>query len=270
MTKAAKIRLIYGICLSVLTVVVGVLFIVETANIYYSGKNGDGTPIYSRELVSQHLGLLMIPLSIWLAAIIVGFVLSLVYRTKETSFVKKGAREVVSRLADKLQGMSLADNEQYRQYRKLNVVRIVIVVISGVFCLISAVFCCVYLFNTAHFPAENITAEVLQMLRNVLPWVIAAFVVCIAAFVGDMVCAKKQLPLVKQMLASNGGGSAAKDGADDNGNSKKRVNSKVVWIVRGVVFAVAITFIVLGALNGGARDMLLKAINICAECIGLG
>ena len=28
--------------------------------------------------------------------------------------------------------------------------------------------------------------------------------------------------------------------------------------------------IVLGVLNGGARDVLAKAVKICSECIGLG
>lgn len=28
--------------------------------------------------------------------------------------------------------------------------------------------------------------------------------------------------------------------------------------------------VVLGALNGGARDVLAKAVKICSECIGIG
>ena len=40
--------------------------------------------------------------------------------------------------------------------------------------------------------------------------------------------------------------------------------------MRIVLFACAISMIVLGALNGGMNDVLVKAINICTECIGLG
>jgi len=36
------------------------------------------------------------------------------------------------------------------------------------------------------------------------------------------------------------------------------------------ILAVAAVFIVLGVVNGGARDVLVKAVNICTECIGLG
>ena len=32
----------------------------------------------------------------------------------------------------------------------------------------------------------------------------------------------------------------------------------------------AILLIVLGVVNGGAKDVLTKAVKICSECIGLG
>ena len=40
--------------------------------------------------------------------------------------------------------------------------------------------------------------------------------------------------------------------------------------VRMVIFVVAAAFIVLGVMNGGLYDVLVKAVNICTECIGLG
>ena len=41
-------------------------------------------------------------------------------------------------------------------------------------------------------------------------------------------------------------------------------------ILRGVILTLAAAFILLGVMNGGARDILYKAIAICTECIGLG
>ena len=41
-------------------------------------------------------------------------------------------------------------------------------------------------------------------------------------------------------------------------------------LTRCLLLAAAITLIALGVLNGGMRDVLVKAINICTECIGLG
>ena len=36
------------------------------------------------------------------------------------------------------------------------------------------------------------------------------------------------------------------------------------------LFVAAAVLIVLGVLNGGAQDVLAKAVKICSECIGLG
>lgn len=36
------------------------------------------------------------------------------------------------------------------------------------------------------------------------------------------------------------------------------------------LFALALLLVLLGVLNGGARDVLTKAVKICSECIGLG
>ena len=40
--------------------------------------------------------------------------------------------------------------------------------------------------------------------------------------------------------------------------------------LRLLILCTAIVFILLGVMNGGAYDVLVKAINICTECIGLG
>lgn len=53
-------------------------------------------------------------------------------------------------------------------------------------------------------------------------------------------------------------------------NYNPKVENTFVWIIRAIVFVIAITFIILGVFNGGVRDVLIKAINICTECIGLG
>ena len=47
-------------------------------------------------------------------------------------------------------------------------------------------------------------------------------------------------------------------------------NAKAVRIARLAILCLGVLFIVLGVMNGGSRDVLIKAINICTECIGLG
>ena len=41
-------------------------------------------------------------------------------------------------------------------------------------------------------------------------------------------------------------------------------------IIRAAVMILALVFIIVGIVNGSMEDMLIKAINICTECIGLG
>lgn len=46
--------------------------------------------------------------------------------------------------------------------------------------------------------------------------------------------------------------------------------SRRVNIIRAALIVLAALLIVAGILNGGLRDVLYKAKNICTECIGLG
>ena len=50
-------------------------------------------------------------------------------------------------------------------------------------------------------------------------------------------------------------------------DKKKQSRSTVVRIV---ILIIAVIFILLGILNGSARDTLYKAVTICTECVGLG
>jgi len=45
---------------------------------------------------------------------------------------------------------------------------------------------------------------------------------------------------------------------------------KSLGAVRITILCLGVLFIILGVMNGGSRDVLVKAINICTECIGLG
>jgi hypothetical protein len=48
----------------------------------------------------------------------------------------------------------------------------------------------------------------------------------------------------------------------------KSVNKKM--IVRGVILVLALTLIVIGLSSGDFKDVMVKAIKICFECIGIG
>ena len=58
-----------------------------------------------------------------------------------------------------------------------------------------------------------------------------------------------------------------KDEEVSQDDSKEKL---IINIIRGVIALTAITFIIVGAINGEVGEVLNKAINICTECIGLG
>ena len=45
---------------------------------------------------------------------------------------------------------------------------------------------------------------------------------------------------------------------------------KKLTVLRLLLFFAAAALIILGTGNGGAADVLAKAVRVCAECIGLG
>ena len=51
---------------------------------------------------------------------------------------------------------------------------------------------------------------------------------------------------------------------------KPQAEPQHVNTLRAVVVIAAVLLIIAGILNGGALDVLVKAINICTECVGLG
>ena len=54
----------------------------------------------------------------------------------------------------------------------------------------------------------------------------------------------------------------------DEASEKKKIT--MLTVIRYVVLVAAITMIIIGIINGSARDTLYKAITICTECVGLG
>lgn len=75
MNKGEKIRLWYGIFLSVFTVITGMVFIAQTAVIYYSTPEMP----YAVENLAKYLTLPLCFLAVWIAAIVCGYILSVIF-----------------------------------------------------------------------------------------------------------------------------------------------------------------------------------------------
>lgn len=266
MIKKEKIQQIYSIAISVLVVAVGIAFICVAAEIYYS--NRDTGVIFTQEIVVERLRILAISFGILIVAIAAGVVFPL-YEVRAKFTSENAARLLESRLP------SDGEGEEYQvalaRFNKLNKLRLVLWAVEGAVLLACAIATLCYMLNTANFPSENITAEIFALVSNVLPWIAIAFVALIVGTVLSNVIATKRVTEIKALIKLGNGQHASPEQLQFVATLRKLLSNNItLWVVRGIVFVVAVTFIVIGILNGGAHDVLIKAINICTECIGLG
>lgn len=266
MQKTEKIRLIYAVFIAIFTVAIGLAIICVAADIYYSGKGAD--VIYSREIVGARLEKLAIPLIIYIATVIVGAVFPL-YEVKANKRSEDSLKKLTSRMP------ASGEGEEYvaaqKAYKKYEMIKYIAWGIASAFALASAIASLCYLCDTANFAGEDTKLAILGLVKLVMPLTICSLALFVAASVVSGIFAKKQ---IKEMgtLIKHGEGKKestpienAKDKAESIAN-----HPITVWAVRGVIAVIGIVFIIVGALNGGAHDVLIKAINICTECIGLG
>ena len=117
-----------------------------------------------------------------------------------------------------------------------------------------------YYTRPTNFPQSDLEGMFRAMALNCTPWIVMAILVLAVSFILKDRSLKKEIESAKEAPASDA-------------PKKIRspwVNARTAMIVRAIVLVLAIVFIVLGIFNGGARDVLVKAVNICTECVGLG
>lgn len=280
-TKCNRINFWYGIFLSVFTVAVGILFLAEVADIYYSeGK-------FTSELIGMRFRThVLAPFVIWIAAVIVAFVLSVVYPVSRSGKHKPDALKSLSRLRKKLPEHTEDLSEELKNdalcVRKFRLIRTVLWSITAAVCLASAIATCVYVFDKTHFTSSEYNTHMLDMAKFVLPFVAVSFACCIGTAIYEAVSAKYELPLVKKLVAANAAAAKQKEALPSVEEKSGRcaflkrtglmIRKNEKWILLGIrlaVFIVAIVFIGVGIANGGMDDVFIKAAKICTECIGL-
>lgn len=265
MEKTEKLRLIYAVFLGVFSVAVGIAVICVAADIYYSGE---GPIYYTREIVGDRLQKLAIPLILLAGAIIFGAVFPL-YKVRQRPTSEAAVKKLASRLP------SGGEGEEYFSAQdscvKIKYIRLGVWLAALAVALAAAIAILCYILNTSNFSGADISAEIFALVRWVMCWSAAAFVCLCAAAVYNGVLAKKQLNAMKKLIKHGNGDRAQNNDLAFLATAKAVWNSEItLWAVRGVLLALAVVFIIVGVFNGGANDVLIKAINICTECIGLG
>lgn len=251
--------------LAAMTVIVGVLFIWQTLSIYFTGHSPEysGEYVYTAENVGKALSLVAPYFWLWVAMAVAVYVISQIFPTK-VKLLKPDVRYTLKRMKKKLGDKTEYDgNEKYAFIKKEELTINILWSLCGIFCLIGTIMAIVYLANPAYFPKTNVNREMFNMVVNIFPYAIAAFVFACGITFYQGISSKRQISAVKELTS---GRKSQKKHSWTMILSDKRV----VWGIRGAILAIAVAFIICGTFNEGMRDVLIKAVNICTECIGLG
>lgn len=272
------VRLCYGIALSLMTAVTGALFIWQTLDIYLSG----GSRPFTREIVLERLNRIAPAFWIWVVMVAVGFIIWEVFAVSYKRAPLKddcyALRRLKKRVPEKVGESGLASLKAVKRGELIN---LIVKLCAAALCLAGVAYGIAYLATASNFPKTDVNGEMLNMAAHLAPCVFAALLILCGVTLYLSISAKKQLPHVKQLIASakadekNGVEAVYVTGntavADLYGRWKALSNHK--YFILGVRIAIAVfavTFIILGIVNGNMRAILIKAINICTECIGLG
>ncbi|MDE7463488.1 MAG: hypothetical protein K2M48_00525 [Clostridiales bacterium] len=274
-SRTHNIRLGCEIALSVISVVLAILFITFVAQIYYGG----GEVMYSRAIVWGKLKYMIAPVAIWLVAVIGCFVLSVLFPNEKRPAAPPTASERVVRLRKRIPSRrDVADgkyiNAEHKQYATLEMWRYIAYGIASAFAVGVAIYTIVYLCQKSNFSSGKINTDILYLVKNVFPWIVASFVLFIGVVIYEFVVAKPQLGRMTKLLVASKGMSISRSPLvaymDRAKSALIKSEDKIVLGTRIVVALVAVVFIGIGAWDGGAGDVLGKAVAICTECIGLG
>ena len=157
-----------------------------------------------------------------------------------------------------------------------------------------------YITNGAHFAltdTEGLDHSIVSMIAYVVPWTVIGLACLVVTTVLQGRSIQREADaataLIKEAAAAKAAESA-KAGAEsaktaeapsaDAESAKAPSVSKAAAplyntspetarrriLIRRVLLVAAVIFVVLGVQNGSMKDVLVKAIRICTECVGLG
>ena len=127
----------------------------------------------------------------------------------------------------------------------------------------------IYLINPAHFAEsspDGLEHVIGSMVAHILPWIVIGIGFLISSTIQQERCMKRELEAAAEPLKKE-----KEEGVSPAPlkRSDKMPEDKLNKI-RFIILALAVIFIIAGIANGNMHAVMVKAINICTECVGLG
>lgn len=256
MTEKTKkcLRTVYYVLIIVALAAAAISLAVACLSIYQIGDHP-----FNPEIVGQWLSKIAIPLIAVPVVILLGFVLHPLLPNNDESD-REMDRPQLARLQKQV-SLAACPAELKKSIHRHRVLRIVLPVFTGIQILVATIGFGLFAMK-AHPTNLN---EVLTNLLIMLAWFASPLVWGIATGYLSRFSRKKEIALLKSAPAE------AKVAGDNNSPCRmSRANKILVPVLRWGLLGLAVAMVLYGALGGGWEDVLLKAVAICAECIGLG
>ncbi len=269
--NAKKIRLIYNIVFSFLSLAVAVSLIVQVCRIYFGAT---GSSPYTVEIIVRYFWEICALLFAWLAGIVAGFVLWAIFPLNDKKRAGNDLHYTFFRVKKTMPRLNEhnCNTEREQLFVKMEKSKLLVRIVCAVCCGVLAIVCLLYLLNKSHFPNIDQNGEVATAAVYLMPFVLVGFLLCIAVYFFEKWVLSNQIPLLKEIKTSFCG-EEAKKGTFICSYERAVAfldKPKSIWVIRGVVAAVGLSLLIVGLVGEGYLGVLAKAIAICKQCIGLG
>ena len=257
--KQNKINKLFLILVSIQTIILGILFLIQILRIYYGNDK-----IFTLDICKKYILQILPVIILWIVLIIFSFIYLQInkYNFKNISKITNTMKLKTFESICPLHQEGTLDNE-YMLLDKENKKRKIAGIINIIVLLLCSIMGFGYLVQTKHFSSDgDLTNQAIQMTIHLIPWVIISLISSIIYTVYNEYSAKTSIELIKTIISS--------EGRKEIITKKDIRKQKIINIARLAIIVLSITLIIHGTYNGGASDVYQKAINICTECIGLG
>lgn len=255
----ARVLRVMRLILAAATIAVCLLLCWQAVDIYLTGNSPDNfsapgvriDPVYSWEIVADRLAAVSPALFGYLALVAAG-------RALQAAAGGRPRLRAAFLAEDKLRGLrrcvaEVPPEAEAEKCRRRNVR----LTAGGVICACT-ILAGVYLLNPENFASLDLESVVGSMVLHVAPWVVLALAAAAAASVLNGRSVLREIEILK--AAPQEKRTPAEPAGKKSGLPALRI----------ALYAAAAVLIVMGVMNGGMWDVLVKAVNICTECIGLG
>jgi len=251
---ATRIRSIYAVSVSAMLVIAGICLMAACLGIYLSGDEP-----YSRDAVAAAFSPIAIPVYLCLVLVLLGFVLEWVLPKEEKRrTVEKQRKLILFKLHDRAD-MSQCDSALRAQIQHQQRIRLISRIIAIVLLCMGCLVFLAYILSADRFPLDDVNGSVFRAVVTLLLCMMIPFGYAIVNAYWSLHSMDKEIALLKQVPKLPP-------------HMPYQVAKRIPDLLppRFAILAAGIALLVYGFLNGGTADVLVKAINICTECVGLG